>query len=248
MTPTPPRRCPEPFDVQAAFAELGRLSFADTSMEAMLLRIAELAKQVTPGVAEASVTLVSHHRPTTAAFTGPLSLQLDESQYSRGQGPCLEAAVGQEIQEITDARAETRWPGHARECVERGSLSSLSVPLPVRESLHGALNLYGTEVDAFGDEARTVAAEFASYAAIAVRNRQLYESSRELAEHLDTAMRTRAVIEQAKGVLMSQRHCDAAEAFNMLAAASQRSNRKLRDIAQAIVDGVSGATTDRPTH
>jgi AmiR/NasT family two-component response regulator len=53
-------------------------------------------------------------------------------------------------------------------------------------------------------------------------------------------MKTRAVIEQAKGILMSQRRCDATEAFSLLAAASQRSNRKLRDIAQAIVDGVTG--------
>jgi GAF domain-containing protein len=240
MSSTPDQRAPEPLDTRAAIAELGRLPFADTSMDAMLLRIAELAKQVTPGVAEASVTLVSDHKATTASFTGQLALDLDESQYSRGQGPCLEAAVGQEIQEISDAREETRWPGHARECVARGSLSSLSVPVPVRESVHGALNLYATEAQVFSDEARDVAAEFASYAAIAVQNRHLYESTRELAEHLDTAMRTRAVIEQAKGILMSQRHCDAAEAFNMLAAASQRSNRKLRDIAQALVDGVSG--------
>ena len=242
-----PRSAPThtPLDAQAAFAELGRLSFAETSMDAMLLRIAELAKQVTPGVADASVTLVTHHKATTAAFTGPLSIQLDESQYSRGQGPCLEAAVGQEIQEIPDARTETRWPGHARECVDRGALSTLSVPVPVRESVHAALNLYATEAHAFDDAARRVAAEFASYAAIAVQNRQLYESSRELAEHLDTAMRTRAVIEQAKGILMSQRRCDAAEAFTLLAGASQRSNRKLRDIAQAIVDGVSGTATDR---
>jgi AmiR/NasT family two-component response regulator len=68
----------------------------------------------------------------------------------------------------------------------------------------------------------------------------LYEGTRELAENLDIAMRTRAVIEQAKGILMSQRRCDATEAFNLLAAASQRSNRKLRDIAQAVVDGVTG--------
>jgi AmiR/NasT family two-component response regulator len=75
--------------------------------------------------------------------------------------------------------------------------------------------------------------------AVSVRNMHLYETTRELAEHLDIAMRTRAVIEQAKGILMSQRRCDAIEAFNLLAAASQRSNRKLRDIAQSIVDGVS---------
>jgi AmiR/NasT family two-component response regulator len=75
---------------------------------------------------------------------------------------------------------------------------------------------------------------------VAVHNLHLYESTRELAENLDLAMQHRAVIEQAKGILMSQRRCTATDAFNLLAAASQRSNRKLRDIAQGIVDGVAG--------
>jgi GAF domain-containing protein len=228
-----------PLDARAAFAQLGELRFETTSMEAMLQRIAELAKGVIPRVAEASVSLIANDKATTAAYTGRLALDLDETQYGRGYGPCLEAAVGQEIREITDARAETRWPDYARISVERGSLSSLSVPVPVREAIHGGLNLYAAEAHAFDDDAKDVARAFASYAAVAVHNMHLYESTRELAENLDIAMRTRAVIEQAKGILMSQRRCDATEAFNVLAAASQRSNRKLRDIAQAIVNGVA---------
>ena len=70
----------------------------------------------------------------------------------------------------------------------------------------------------------------------------LYETTRERADNLEIAMRNRAVIEQAKGILMAQRRCDATEAFNILAAASQRANRKLREIAVAIVAGV----TERP--
>jgi AmiR/NasT family two-component response regulator len=111
--------------------------------------------------------------------------------------------------------------------------------VPIREGLHGGLNLYAVQAEAF-DDARELATTFASYAAVAVHNMHLYETTRELADNLDIAMRTRAVIEQAKGILMSQRRCDATEAFSLLAAASQRSNRKLRDIAQAIVDGVTG--------
>jgi GAF domain-containing protein len=229
-----------PLDARDAFLELGRLSLANTSTDEMLQRIAELAKQVIPGVAEASVSLIAHDKPGTAAYTGRLALELDESQYGRGYGPCLEAAVGQEIREITDARQESRWPDYARIAVEHGSLSSMSVPVPVREAVHGGLNLYAAEAHAFDDDAKDVAREFASYAAVAVQNIHLYESTRDLAHNLDAAMRTRAVIEQAKGILMSQRRCDATEAFNLLAAASQRSNRKLRDIAQAIVDGVAG--------
>ncbi len=238
MSPDDDQRPSEPLDVHDAFAELGQLSFGDTSLDALLQRIADLAKQVIPGVAEASISLVANDKATTAAFTGKLALDLDESQYGRGYGPCLEAAVGEEIREITDAREERRWPDYAQVCVERGALSSLSVPVPVRQTVHGALNLYAVEADAFDDEARDVARAFASYVAVAVHNMHLYESTRDLAENLDRAMQTRAVIEQAKGILMSQRCCTAAEAFQLLAAASQRGNRKLRDIAQAIVDGV----------
>jgi GAF domain-containing protein len=227
-------------DARDSFTQLGTLSFENTSMEVMLQRIAELAKHVIPGVAEASVSLIANDKATTAAYTGRLALDLDETQYGRGYGPCLEAAVGEELREITDARTETRWPDYARISVERGSLSSLSVPVPVREAIHGGLNLYAVEAHAFDDDAKDAARAFASYAAVAVHNMHLYESTRELAENLDIAMRTRAVIEQAKGILMSQRRCDATEAFSLLAAASQRSNRKLRDIAQAIVDGVAG--------
>lgn len=234
---------PLPLDPRDAFLELGRIAFDHVSMESVLQRVAELAKQAIPGVAEASVTLIANDKASSAAYTGSLALDLDESQYGRGYGPCLEAAVGEETREISDAREETRWPDYTQVAVERGSLSSLSAPLPVREAVHGALNLYATEAAAFDDEARELAATFASYAAVAVHNMHLYESSRDLAEHLDVAMRSRAVIEQAKGILMSQRRCDANEAFGLLAAASQRSNRRLRDIAQAIVDGVPGQGT-----
>ena len=237
-----PRASGDPRD---AFAELGRLSFQDTSMHQLLQRVAELSKQVIPGVAEASVSVIADDKPTTPASTGQLAVDLDESQYDRGYGPCLEAAIGQEIREITDARAETRWPDYTPVCVERGALSSLSVPVPVRDNIQAALNLYGRDAHAFDTTAHATGREFAAYVAVAVRNIHLYETTREWATNMDAAMRSRAVIEQAKGILMSQRRCDAAEAFNLLAEASQRSNRKLRDIAASLVAGVSGAPAPR---
>ena len=232
-------------DARDAFAELARISLDTESMESVLQRIAELAKRTLPGVAEASVSIIANDKATTAAYTGRLALDLDETQYGRGYGPCLQAATGGgEMIEIVDAREETRWPDYAQAAVQRGSLSSLSVPVPVQETINAGLNLYAIEAHAFDDDrARGLAPVFASYAAVAARNMHVYLSARHLAEHLDRAMQSRAVIEQAKGILMCQRKCDATEAFNMLTAASQRSNRKLRDIAQAIVNGVTGGQT-----
>ncbi|MGY1717663.1 GAF and ANTAR domain-containing protein [Blastococcus sp. SYSU DS0552] len=238
MSATDTHATPRPVDPRDAFAQLARMTLDNESMDSVLDRVAGLAKQTIPGVAEASVTLVVSDKAETAAFTGQLARDLDESQYGRGYGPCLEAAVGGDVQEIPDARAESRWGDYPQLCAERGSLSSLSVAVPVQETLHGALNLYAVEPRAFDDGARELAREFATYAAVAVHNMHLYESTRELAENLHVAMQSRAVIEQAKGILMAQRRCDAAEAFAILSGASQRSNRKLRDIAKAIVDGV----------
>jgi GAF domain-containing protein len=153
--------------------------------------------------------VVINDKATTAAYTGALALQLDETQYGRGYGPCLEAAVGEELREITDARTETRWPAH----VQHGSLSSLSVPVPVHQTLHAALNLYAVQAHAFGPETADVAREFASYAAVAVGNMHLYETTRQRAENLEIAMQNRAVIKQAQGILIAQRRCDAAQAF-----------------------------------
>ncbi len=76
-------------DRRDAFAELGRMSFDSTSMEAMLQRVAELATQVIPGVAEASVTLIASDEPTTAAYTGRLALDWTRRSKAAAEAPAL---------------------------------------------------------------------------------------------------------------------------------------------------------------
>jgi AmiR/NasT family two-component response regulator len=61
-------------------------------------------------------------------------------------------------------------------------------------------------------------------------------SAAELAEHMAAAMASRAAIEQAKGILMSQRKCDADEAFHLLVKLSQQTHRKLRDVAATLIE------------
>ena len=77
---------------------------------------------------------------------------------------------------------------------------------------------------------------YPDFAAIAVANHSLHASSVILSAHLQTAMQSRAVIEQAKGVVMAELHCTAEEAFQHMALRSRHTHRKLRDIAQDVVD------------
>jgi AmiR/NasT family two-component response regulator len=108
--------------------------------------------------------------------------------------------------------------------------------VPVAAQLRGAINMYARQPAAFDDEAVELATTFANYAAVAMANAHLYETTAALATQMAQAMESRAVIEQAKGMLMAQRNISADDAFAMMVRASQMSNRKLRDIAQALED------------
>jgi GAF domain-containing protein len=226
---------PDRLQPAAAFAELGRISLAENDLNGVLERVIDLARRTVPGADEVSVTLVRGGAPETVAYTGHLALSLDEWQYRRGNGPCLQAAARQETVAVPDLPGDRRWPDWAERAGAAGARSSLSVGLPIEEQIDGALNLYGIRRKAFDDEAVRMAEAFAGYAVVALANANLYSLTVKLTEHLQAAMVSRAVIEQAKGIIMGRRRCSAEEAFAVLIRISQDSNRKLRDVAAALV-------------
>jgi GAF domain-containing protein len=230
----------EPLDPTEAFARLGRLKLDESDLNGVLETVADLAKRTIPGAAEVSVTLVRSQKAQTAAFTGDLALRLDESQYETGRGPCLDASAAASTISVPDMTGERRWPHWTASARENGVGSSVSIGLPVQDPVTGALNIYATEPNAFDSDAVVVARTFASYAAVALANAHLYDATATLAQQLQAAMESRAVIEQAKGIIMSDRRCTADEAFAILTKLSQDTNRKVRDVASALVRNAEG--------
>ena len=89
--------------------------------------------------------------------------------------------------------------------------------------------------------------EFASYAGVALTNMDTLEDARELAQNLQTAMESRSVIEQAKGILIERHKVTADQAFRLLVEASMHTNRKVRDLAEDLVlTGELAARTRSP--
>jgi GAF domain-containing protein len=228
-----------PLDPIDAFGRLGRIKLADTDLAGVLEEVARLAKRTIPGADEVSVTLVDKKKARTAAYTGRLALGLDELQYDIGHGPCLDASATATAMSLPDMTAEDRWPDWAARAAQAGARSSLSIGLPMHEQITGALNVYATEPKAFDHDAVILGQTFAGYAAVALTNAHLYDAQTNLARQMQAAMQSRAVIEQAKGILMGSRHCTADEAFAILTRLSQDTNRKLRDVATALVASAS---------
>ena len=227
---------PDPGTLQQALEQLGSLALREHSMDTLLQRVVDLTKVVMPGHTDASITLVVKDKPTTTVFTGQLALDCDETQISEGNGPCLHAAASGELTYVADTRTDTRWPGYMQRAAEQGALSSLSLPLPISEGFTGAMNIYAREPDAFGDhETQASATKFVPYAAVAVANMQAYQDARELAENLQVAIESRAIIDQAKGILMERFKLTADGAFQTLARISMQRNLKLRAVAEELV-------------
>jgi GAF domain-containing protein len=205
-----------------------------------LTRLVNTCRDAIPACSDATVTMVRAGGPTSAATTSERGRAIDEWEYATDSGPCIDTLKdGQE--HYTPSRGETEmWPGFS-EVLERAGIETvLGVPLEVGGVVVGALNVFAEQQHAFDDEAsREIARQVAAQVATTVHNLRVYDASRTLAQQLETAMQSRAVIEQAKGILMAQASCDADEAFEVLRRASQRENVKLRDVAERIVSSVA---------
>ena len=226
--------------VQDMLRDLNRVVLAGRSLPEVLTEIVTIAARGIPGAESTSITILRGDEAFTAAHSGDMALAADEMQYERGYGPCMDAGRGNVVLQVDDMAVETRWPDYSAKVLKVGVRSSLSVPLPFQGSSIGALNNYSSKVGAFATpEALQAGHEVAEAVAVAVVNADAHAQVVDQAHNMRLAMESRAVIEQAKGVLMAQRGVDAVQAFDMLREASQRYNRKLRDIAAGIVDSTA---------
>jgi GAF domain-containing protein len=224
--------------VEDLLRELSRVVFVDRTLTDVLTDVTSIAARGIPGAEASSITLLRGDKAFTAAHSGDMALAADELQYEHGYGPCMDAGRGGVLLRVDDMNTEERWPEYVAHVVAATPVrSSLSVPLPYQGSSIGALNNYSTKPAAFASpESIRAGGEVAEVIAVVVANADAHAQLFEQARNMRLAMESRAVIEQAKGVLMAQRRVDAEGAFEILRDASQRYNRKLRDIAVGIVE------------
>lgn len=230
-------------ELSAAMAELASLLVDDDDLSGRLDRVARLAARCIPDCDSAGVTLMAGSEPMTAAASDERTLAVDLAQYQVDDGPCLEAYRSHEVQRVAVEQAYQRYPAFAAAAKESNIRSFLAAPLLVREEGIGSLNLYSAEPHGFEALDEAVVVLFAAQAAIAVANSRLYQSARQFSVQMEAAMASRAVIEQAKGVVMGLLSIDADSAFDVLRRASQSENRKLRDIAADVVAAASSGDT-----
>ncbi|WP_163796797.1 GAF and ANTAR domain-containing protein [Mycolicibacterium sediminis] len=198
---------------------------------AMLSEIIDSATRALPGAQYAGVTVASRGGEVRSiAATNPIAAALDEIQERERQGPCLEAAWEDHVVRVDDLTTESRWPRYSRSALRESPVRSIvSFRLFVDQSTLGALNFYAEEPGAFDDDAVELGFVFATHAALAWGMMRRDEQFR-------SALASRDIIGQAKGMLMERFAVDAVRAFDLLKKLSQDTNTPVTRIAEQIVE------------
>jgi hypothetical protein len=195
-------------------------------VSAVLKAVAIVAEQSIPSAAAVSLTLVTEGTATTAASSSDWAGALDKEQYAVRSGPALDAAIGGETCVMADASTETRWPAYVAAALARGALSSVSIPLPVDDDgVVGSLTAFGTSVGGFTPTDEHALMRLAGTAAAALMT----------ADIGSFVGRSRAVVDQAKGIVMTNEHCSAAVALDSLRRTAGESGRSLHEVAADVI-------------
>ncbi|MGK3207009.1 ANTAR domain-containing protein [Amycolatopsis sp. MEPSY49] len=236
--PIPPEHLDE---LTAAMADLATALETEPSEAEVLEAVCAEAVRAIPGADMASITAIRDGEPETAASTDQRAVDIDRVQYAAGEGPCLRAAETGEIVRLPLATAGAVWPEFTTYARGLGVGSYLAAPLRVDETLGGALNLFGYGDHGFAETDSRLLALYTTIVSFGLRSTRRYRNARRRVAELETAMNSRAVIEQAKGILMAVHRVTADDAMKRLIAESQHTNVKLRDVAARFVEGLSSA-------
>ena len=189
------------------------------------------------GADAAGVMLADPHgQLRVAAASTERARMLELFELQNDEGPCLDAfRTGRQVSHMDLTGGRSPWPNFAPHAVAEGFSSVHAVPMRLRQQVIGALNLFGQPSRQLDAEDVRVAQAFADIATIAILQERLVKDREVLATQLQTALDSRVVIEQAKGVLAERLGFDMDTAFSTLRDAARRANRRLSDVARDVV-------------
>jgi GAF domain-containing protein len=227
-------------DLQDGLTGLARMVSDSFSVDDLLAQVATLATHAIPGADVAGLALVrgtSAGHVETVGTTADVMREIDRIQYELlAEGPCVTCMqVGRPIVSGS-LGSDERWPRFGGRIARLGVHSALSLPLLIRGRVIGAINAYARTRDAFSEHAVRLGEQFAAAAAVSAHNAQLLAAASTKAEQLQAALTSRAVIDQAIGILRSRTGGTPEEAFDRLRQISQSENVRLSLVAQRFVD------------
>ena len=229
-----------------AFVELQQVLLSVPDVVDFLERAARLAASFASPPLSCGITVRHDTAVFTAAQSDDVAGLVDELQYSQGAGPCLHTMETGRPVSLPDLAEGQDWRDFRAGAMAHGVRSSLSLPITAETITAGALNVYSGTPEAFDETLTEGLSSFVQQISAGLTLAMRQADTTRLTAQVQEALRYRAVIDQAIGIIMAQQRCPASAAFVVLRGASQTRNRKLHDIAADLVLAVTGAPPEPP--
>ena len=230
----------------AEFVKMARSLLQAETADLAMADVVDAAVRFVNGCDAASFSAYVDDIVTTLASTSLVADELDAAQIRTSEGPCLQAIRTLQLVISADLAQDERWPTFAA-IAPQEIKSVMSAPVsedPAAGPSFGSLNNYSEQANAFDGEDADTAILLTAHLGVLLRLASITRESTDRTVQLSDAIESRDVIGQAKGILMERERLTAAQAFDVLRAASQRLNRKLRDVADDLAS--SGELAARP--
>lgn len=228
-SPVPSRGLPP--DRLRRFAAMLRELSGNRDVDETLQLMVDLAVELVGGVDVVDIMFVRSGEIIVPLSTDEAALTIDRLQQEAGEGPCLTALYEEEMVVSPDLEQEDRWPRFTPPALDLGVRSVAAYRLfreQDRDNRFGVMNMFGREPGL--DEADVaLAGVFAAHCSTVLT--AVVDK-----EGLQSALRSRDIIGQAKGILMERHRLSPDDAYAMLRKASNDRNIAVRDLAQTVAE------------
>lgn len=226
-------------DVHQAMTELGELRFGVTPIDDAMHRIVQTTHAIFHVDGAGLMLVDADHQLRNVAVSDARFEHLEKLQLVHDEGPCISAYDDKQLVCSEDLREDIRWPTFAAAALDKGVRAVLASPIPYNQEPIGVVGVVSENRRPWSPEGELALLAFTDLAALLIASMLQAEKQTELAGQLQGALNSRAVIEQAKGILMGRQNVSAREAFQQLRALARRERRKLTVVARDIVDASS---------
>lgn len=227
-------------DVHRALNELGRLRFGEMSVDDAMHEIVRTTHAIFDVDGAGLMLADADHHLRNVAVSDARFEHLEELQVRHQEGPCISAYEDKELTGAEDLTQESRWPIFCQDAISRGVRAVLASPLPYNQDAVGVVAVLSEDRRPWSPEGELALLAFTDLAALLIASMMTGQQQTELTAQLQGALNSRAIIEQAKGVLIGQQGLSARAAYEQLRAQARAERRKLLAVSTDVVRTASG--------
>jgi GAF domain-containing protein len=222
-------------DVRQALTELGKLRFGEMRVEDAMHEIVQTTHAIFDVDGAGLMLADAEHQLRNVAVSDDRLGPLEELQIRHHEGPCVAAFDDKELVGVADLTQDRRWPLFTAAAIDRGARAVLASPLPYNQDAVGVVTVLSEKARPWSAEGELALLVFTDLAALLIASMMQGQQQSALAAQLQTALNSRAVIEQAKGVLIGRHGLSARAAYEQLRAQARSERRKLGAVCADVV-------------